>query len=437
MPPGASLLMKGLGMREIDRHIKGEKKGRKYSGEYDRPKWFFHDGVNYRVPPEYHSNVPCTSDPVDDYGMLSPETQKYLDKPGRSSEGLGKDPVRGTFELDRSQWRSLGFISPYEGVQGRIERDQKEYVFWLFHNRERVEEMMNQDFDERDWPYNYLANHAQRRRSPLRVIEHAHRRNPRTPHERHDRFARIDNRPHHRAHGSFDPRDPKNRPPVPPNARNFIPRVTNRLSSSLYRNAGSRHPHQYPTDIRLPSSRTNRASYPAYGIYGYGERPGRLGPHIVDNRGHRLRGRNPFINGDELQDEGRPEFITPHRGFRRQPRIHRPHHFLDDDEDEDEDEEDVRSQFSTRSYTRHRDNLSPEIMYPHIGPHHGRPLGLHHNYEFDDEDELYRPIGEYVRRRRDPYGIGIGRVRDGRRGYGREDLDYDFSDDEDELLLYH
>ena len=426
--------MKGLGMREIDRH-----RGRKHSGQYDRPKWFVHNGVNYRVPSEYHSNVPCASILSDEYGMPSPVTRKYLDDPGRSSEGLHKNPLRRLFEYERSLWPSHGFISPYKDDSGRARRDEREYELWLLWNRGRIEEMMNQDVDEEiDWPHNRAINYAKPRGGLPGVME-----TPRRRARRMHRPTREYNRPPHRPHGSVDPRDPINRPPVIPNAMNSIPRVTNSLPSSLYENVGDRHPRRRPTNIRLPGPRnTQRTSHPVYGTRRYGEPPGRLGPHIVDHRGHSLRRRNPFIHDDDLQDEGRTEFITPHPGFHREPRIHRPHRFSDD-EDEDEDEEDTRSHFSTGSYTRLRHDLPPRIVYPPIYPYHGRPLDRHHEVELDDEDEdeLFHSDGDYVHRGRVPYGIGIGResrrARVGRRGYDLEDLDYGLSGDEDEYLLRH
>ena len=417
-------------MREIDRHIKDGKKGRNYSGECDRPKWFFSDGVNHPIPPEFYSDKPCTRIPVDDYGMQSLATRKYLDDPGRSSQGLNEDRVWQMFEHDRSQWPSLGYISPYKNHPGRKRRDDQEFVLWRHWNKGRVARLMDQDFDEEpDWPYDYAV-----RGKPPGVSEYAHRRDARMPYQTRRR-PRVYNRPQYQR-GPIDYRDPKYRPPVPPNAMNSIPRATNRLPSSLYQNISSRHSHRHPADIRLPNPRTNRASHPAYGIRGYGEPLGQLGPHTVDNRGHRQRRGNPFIYDDELQDEERTEFITRHPSLHRQPRIRRPHHFLDDGEEEDE--EDTRSHFSTGSY----DRVPPQIVYPPIPPYYGRPLDHDPEFELDDEDEdeLFRPNGEYLHSKRGPYGIGIGRegrrVRAGRRGYDREDLDYEFSGDEDDFFRH-
>ena len=430
-------------MREIDRC---EKKGRNYSGNYNRPKYFFHNGVNYPVPPELHNDKPYHVHDYEDYGV----TQKYLDEPGRSSEGLAKNTVTRQFEYDRSQWPRQGFISPFKDVRGRALRDEGEFKLWRYWHphQERIEELMDREFDEGyNREYNHIGGNPRQRGRPPRIIGNAHRKVRLEPH-RQRRDLAIYDRPSHRQHGSIDIRDPKNRPPYPTSGMNSIQIGKADLPSSIYQHARGRHPQRYPAGIRVPGSReTNRAPHPAYETRGgYGEPPGRLSPHIIDNRGHTLRGRRPLNYDDdyEFQDEGRPEFIHP--GISRHPTLHGHHPFTNDDDD-DEDKDDTHSHHSTGSYQRHRRGLSPHIVYPPFHPYHGRPLGhsrridphefvIDHENEY--EDELFRRSGRYVRPRRGHYGIGIGReggpVRVGRRGYDGDDLDYGFSGDEDEIF---
>ena len=437
------MLMKGLGMREIDRYIKDEQKGRNYSGKYNRPKFFSHNGINYPLPPELYNDKPYHIHDYEDYGV----TQKYLDEPGRSSEGLAKNPLTRQFEHDRSQWPRQGFTSPFKDVRGRALRDEGEFKLWCYWHphRERIEEIMDDEFDEGyNREYNHIGGNRRQRSRPPGIIRNAHRKVSLEPH-RQRRDLAIYNRPSHRQHGSIDIRDPKNRPPYPTSGINSIQIGTADLPSSIHQRARGRHPQRYPAGIRVPGSRdTNHPPHPAYGIRGgYGEPPGRLSPHIMDNRRHRLRGRRPLMCDDdyEIQDEGRPEFVYP--GIHRHPALHRHHPFTTDDEDE----EDTHSHHSTRSYQRHRRGLSPRIVYSSLPPYYGRHLGHSrrtdpHEFVIDAEDEddneLLRRSGRYVRPGRGHYGIGSERergcVRVGRRGYDGDDLDYEFSGDEGEFF---
>ena len=423
------MLMKGLGMREMDRYIKDEKKGRNYSGNYNRPKFFFHNGINYPVPPELYNDKPYQIIDYEDY-----VTQEYLAEPGRSFEGLAENPILRQFEYDRSQWSRQGFISPFKDVRGRALRDEGEFKLWRYWHphRERIEEIMDRQFDEGyNKEYNLIGGNPRQRGRPPGIMGQAHRKARVEPHRQRRDFATY-NRPSHRQHGLIDIRDPKNCPPYPTSGINSIQIAPEGLPSSTYQHPRGRHPQRYPAGIRVPGTRDiNRAPHPVYGSRGgYGEPPRRPGPHIGDNRRHGLERERPLIydDGYETQDEWRPEFIHPG--------IHRHYPFTNDDDDDD-DEHDIHSHHSTGSYQRHPRGPSPRIIYSPLAPYYGRPLGhsrrIHrHDLEIDDEDEyedeLFRRSGRYGRPRRGHYDIGIGR-----RGYDGDDLDYGFSGDEDEF----
>ena len=429
------MLMKGLGMREIDRYIKDEKKGRNHSGNHDRPKYFLHNGDNHPVPPHLHGDKPYKIPDYEYYGIeLDPVTRKYLDEPGRSSEGLARNRITRRFEYDRSQWPRLGFISPAKEVRGRALRDEQEFKLWRYWHprREVIEEMMDEDFDGGyNREYIRVGGNPRQRGRPPGIIEQAHRKGRVEPHRPHRAFATYD-RPSHRQQGLIDITDPRNRPPYPSSGINSIQIAPEGLPNSIYQRARGRHPQRYPAGVRVPGFRdTLRAPHPAYETRGgYGEPSGRPGPHVHmrDNHGHRLGRRNPLIydNVYETQDEGRPEF--------NHPDIHPHYPFTNDDEDEDE--HDTHSHHSTGSYQRHRRGLSPDYVYPQLPPYYGRPLGHsrrnnRHELEFVDENEFEDELfsGRYVRPRRGYHGIGIGR-----RGYDGDDLNYGFSGDDDEFF---
>ena len=130
MPPGASLLMRGLGMREIDRQ---HKRGRTDLRKYDRPKTSSHDrhGGNYPVPLGVHGNRNIEFPPYmtdEDIALLG---DRYIDRYDGSLGGLSDDYVWRRFEFDRSQLRRQGHISPYKHVRSREARDRLEFQDWL------------------------------------------------------------------------------------------------------------------------------------------------------------------------------------------------------------------------------------------------------------------------------------------------------------------
>ena len=424
-------------MREMNRYIKDQNRARNYSGNYNRPKFFLHNGVNYPVPPDLHSDKPFHVLPPLGFEP-NPVTRKYLADPRRNSEGLAKDYDKRLFEYDRSMWSRQGFISPYENVRGRTTRDDLEFALWHhWHpNQEGIEERMDLESNEgyyRSFPY--IDNNARLRGRPPGGTKHAYHRNHQDLYQSRRRADGY-NRPRYRQRGSVDIRDPKNRPPYPRHEINSVQTGAHGLPSTIYQPIGRRHSQRYPTGIRLPNPRdVNHLQHPLHEIRGYGEPPQRPDHPVMDHHGRRPRGQNPFIyDGYDIQDDTRPVFLPP------PPRIHPYHHLNDDDEDEDEDEEDIRSQHSTGSYTRGRP--PPHIVWPGLPPYHGRPLGHsrrtgRHEYDINDEedDELFRRSGGYMRRRRGRYGIGRegGRVRVGLRGYDGEGLDYGFSGDEDDF----
>lgn len=146
MPPGANLLMRGLGMREIDRQIKNHRRGRRDSNKYDRPKAVSHNrhGGNHPMPLGDHGNRNIEFPPYmtdEDIALLG---GRYIDDYDGSLGGLSDDPVWRLFEYDRSRLRRQGHISPYKHVRGREARDGLEFADWLRSrpDRERLEAIM-------------------------------------------------------------------------------------------------------------------------------------------------------------------------------------------------------------------------------------------------------------------------------------------------------
>ena len=98
MPPGASLLMRGLGMRATDRHIKTQKRGRGDIDKYNRP-------------------VASGS--------------RYPDGRQGSLGGLSDDRRQCSFEYERAQLQRQGYISPHRNVRPRSTRNKLEFQDWL------------------------------------------------------------------------------------------------------------------------------------------------------------------------------------------------------------------------------------------------------------------------------------------------------------------
>ena len=148
MPPGASLLMRGLGMRELDRHIKTQKRGRRDLNKYDRP-------MSLEVHRKRNIGVsPYLTD--EDIALLD---GRYPDGHHGSLGGLSDDYVWRLFEYERSLLLRQGIISPFENVRGREARKNLEFELWLrtHSDRERLEAIMARGHDRGCvWPDNQI-----------------------------------------------------------------------------------------------------------------------------------------------------------------------------------------------------------------------------------------------------------------------------------------
>ena len=133
MPPGASLLMRGLGMRELDRQIKDQKRGRRNLDKYDRPKAVSHNrhGGNYAIPLGGHGNGDIEFPPYMTDEEIALLSRRYLDGHHGSLGGLSDDYVWRLFEWDRSRQRRQGYISPFTNIRGREARERMEFEDWL------------------------------------------------------------------------------------------------------------------------------------------------------------------------------------------------------------------------------------------------------------------------------------------------------------------
>ena len=133
-------------MREIDRHSKNQKRGRRDPDKYDRPKAPSHNRHDYLM---------SLGVGVDGNGnMKFPLFQgnRYLDGDHGSLGGLSDDYVWRLFEWERSQQRRRGYTSLFKHVRGREARDRLEFEDWLrWHpQRERLEAFMARDHN-RGW----------------------------------------------------------------------------------------------------------------------------------------------------------------------------------------------------------------------------------------------------------------------------------------------
>lgn len=436
------MLMRGLGMRDTNRYIKDQKRGRKDIDNFNRPKFFSHDGKNYRVLPselhgDKHYKIPhAYHDPTTALVM-----RKYLEDPQRSFAGLSESYVWRQFEYERSQWPLRNFTSPYKNDRGRTKRDEHEFILWHHHHpfRQEIEERMDEELEEGcDRPYDRILHKMQLRGGLPGGNLHVIPRNYQEPY-RQRRSGAIYNRPGHRQRGSVDYRDPIFRPPYPSDDTNPVQRTTQRAAHGPHEGRSNRHPQLFSTGRRSHGPRgAAHSRYPVMEIPGNSAGGGRFGQPPRDPYVSRFTRGNPMIfNDPTFLDDALPTFL-PRRG---DPHRHHDHHLHDEDEDED----DFTSQHSTGSYVRHP---SPQIIYPAPAPYHGRALrhshrrrhGHHEDYaddDDDDDDEHFLGRRGHMGGRRGLFSLGRdgGRgIRVGLGGHGREDLEYGYSGDEDDLL---
>lgn len=131
MPPGASLLMRGLGMRDTERYIKNKKPGRGDLGNFNRPRPFLPDGDGgiYPMPLGAHGNRD------EDIALLP---ARYLDGHQGSLGGLSDNYGQSLFEYERSRARRQGrWTSRFRGVRPRSKKDLLEFQDWLSRRPDR------------------------------------------------------------------------------------------------------------------------------------------------------------------------------------------------------------------------------------------------------------------------------------------------------------
>ena len=423
MPPGASILMRGLGMRDTERHIKNKHRGRKDLDNYNRPKPLLlnGDGGIYPMPGGVRGNRSFKFPPyMADEDMALVGTN-YLDAPQGALGGLKGGYVWRLFEYERSQWPRQGFISPYRGHRGRATRDELEFELWLqWHpNRGTLEEKMDGDYG-RGYvrPPNCIHNDLRKFSRLIGELGHSgfglnqepyRPRRGRTGHKR----------PPHRQRGFIDIRDPKYRPPYPDYGTNGIHRGTHRPPFETFPGRRGRHSRRYRPPRIFPDARNAfRSPHPMFGDPGHGMRRGSLGRPVEDyypSTGGRTHPR--IYAGFDPRSQGRDLFVP------RIPRPRHPHHHLPDEDEFDFEDEDSGSQ---RSFIRR----PPPF---HSGPL--RPDRYETYMDDEDEDEFFGGRGGYLGRGRDSFGIGgeRGMFGYGNRGYGRGEVDYGFSGDDDDV----
>ena len=168
MPPGASMLMKGLGMRGTDRHIKNLSRSRGDLDPFNRPKPFLHnrDGGNHPMPVGVHGNGSLVFAPYMTDEEIALVGTRYLESHQGTPLGVPDSYVWLLFEHQRSHWRRLGYLSPYKDFRGRAARDELEFELWLYWHPDRAElkRMMNDEYGRRYvWPCNRIYNDLQQR----------------------------------------------------------------------------------------------------------------------------------------------------------------------------------------------------------------------------------------------------------------------------------
>ena len=126
-------------MRELDRHIKTQKRGRRDLDKYDRP-----------MPLGVHGNRNNELSPYitdEDIALLD---GRHPDGHHGSLGGLSDNYVWRLFEYERSRLRRQGYFSRFENVRGREARKSLEFEYWLrkHSDRERLEAIMARGCDQ-------------------------------------------------------------------------------------------------------------------------------------------------------------------------------------------------------------------------------------------------------------------------------------------------
>ena len=416
--------MRGLGMRDTERYIKNKHRGREDIDNYNRPKPLLlnGDGGIYPMPGGVRGNGKFKISPYmmdEDMALVG---TNYLDAHQGVLGGLKGDYVWRLFEYERSQWPRQGFISPFRGHRGRATRDEREFELWLqWHpNRGALEEKMDGDYG-RGYvrPPNRIDNDLRKFSKLSGELGHSGFGFDQEPYR--PRRGRTGyKRPPHRQRGFIDIRDPRYRPPYPDHGTNGIHRGTHRPPFETLTGRRGRHPRRYPPPRIFPDARSAfRPSHPMFGVPGHGMRRGSLGQPVEDYYPPTGRRTHPRLYaGFDPRSQGRDLFVP------RVPRTRHPHHHLPDEEDEVEFEEEDNG--SQHSFIRR----PPPFHSPTLRP------GRYETYVDDeDEDELFGRRGENLGRGRDSFGVGgqRGMFGYGNRGYGRGEVDYGFSGDEDDV----
>lgn len=389
MPPGASLIMRGIGMRQIDREMKDHNRGRAEPGKYDRPKVFYQDDHYYYVPRGTRGTR----------GHGNFETPPYMNdeafnKHRGNSAGLSGDPVTREFQYDRSLWSRRGYTSPFKYNRSRSERNRLEFELWLYHHP--------------------------RRESVVRRIS---KMDPDDP--------RLRRPSGHHQRGWVDIRDPRYCPPYSAHYHDREDRG-GRIGPPHWASIGGRdtHPPHHP-GFDVPRHKKRRESFgEPFGGY-YPPNRGRGPSHIPPYYDPRADGGDMFA---PPIDSRHPRHYPP-----RHPGPYEDPYNFDFDFDSDISSQSSSTDSFDRPPHHRRRHPSPHIVYPNPPPYYGGPLRDSHRHgrrhksyldDEDDEDEMYRGRGTFG------HGRHGGRFRSGRRGFERGDGEYGFSGDEDDRYGY-
>lgn len=423
MPPGANLLMRGLGMRTTEKHIKNKKRGRGDLDDYNRPSPMLRDGDGgiYPMPLGAHGNGDFEFPPymTDEEIALLPA--RYLDGHQGSLGGLSDDYVWSLFEYERSQSRRQGHPSRYGHVQGRKVRDNLEFEEWLrnHRDREKLENIMARDHGrEYVSPINNICNDSQPRSRLTSESGDSRFIYDWEPDSRR-RGDRSHKRPQSHRHGFFDIGNPGQRQPHPGYEMHGVPRGGRRPPLGAFPDYRDLHPHRHPATgaVHTPRGSGRRPNH-AHGS------PGNHARHVPFDR---PLGEFRLPKHARSHHPNYPDFDP--RSRRRNHHQFPPHGANDQDEHQPdldlEEHDDASSLGSTHSFIRRPP--SPRIVYSHLPPYYGNPL--HH----DDEDGVDRLFGRRGDRRDGGHvRFGPGPRRRGRGG----DVGFSGDEDEDEAHAY-